>query len=185
MPQERSDFSSTASSLTGSKKLGQPDPESNFAVDLNRGASQALHRERPSRCSSRSAPLHGRSVAASRSTLNSLGSRAERHSESDFVTSYAMGFLSSPVVQAFGRPVSARRPVAACATDGALLASLLFLMEWSGPGAAEGCSTRERRRGGGTGPRAADAGARRPRSGDARFRARVVASRRAEGGGHP
>jgi len=41
MPRVLSSWSSTASGAMGSKKLGQPEPDSYLVPDLKRGASQA------------------------------------------------------------------------------------------------------------------------------------------------
>ena len=71
-----------ASGETGSQKLGQPLPESNFLSEVKSGALQAPQWYMPSSWLSTSAPVKARSVPFSRMTWNCSGVRSSRHSAS-------------------------------------------------------------------------------------------------------
>ena len=53
---------------SGAKKLGQPEPESNFVSERKSSAPQAPQRKMPSSWTRFSSPDHGASVAPHRST---------------------------------------------------------------------------------------------------------------------
>ena len=57
MPMLKSEISCTFSFVIGSQKLGQPVPESNFVVELNRALSQQIQRKTPFPCSFKSFPV--------------------------------------------------------------------------------------------------------------------------------
>src|SRR2546423_4525211 len=89
---------STASSLVGSKKAGQPQPESYFASARKSSAPQPAHRYTPGSNTWSYSPLNGRSVPLSRRTWNCSGVRSRRHSASVFLTfagTYVLSFDSS------------------------------------------------------------------------------------------
>ena len=58
---------------SGAQKLGQPVPLSNLVSEENRARSQPAQPKVPSRCSSSSGLVNGRSVAACRSTAYWVG----------------------------------------------------------------------------------------------------------------
>ena len=72
------------------EKLGQPQAESNLVPLLNSSALQAAQVKMPDRFSSRSSPVQGRSVAASRSTEYRSVPSSSRHSCSLLVTLYVI-----------------------------------------------------------------------------------------------
>jgi hypothetical protein len=70
----------------GSKKLGQPVPESNFASDAKSGRKHAAHTKVPSRFSWFSGLVPLRSVPASKSTSYVAAGSSFRHSSFDFAS---------------------------------------------------------------------------------------------------
>src|ERR1700716_2069400 len=70
----------------GAVKLGQPQPESNFASDSNSVWPHPAQVYVPLRCSCSYSPENGRSVAFSRSTAYCIGDNSLRHSASLFWT---------------------------------------------------------------------------------------------------
>ena len=112
MPWLRSSISSTASATLGSKKLGQPLPDSNFVVESNSSAPHAAHVYVPSSWLCTSSPLHGRSVPASRSTWYAPAStgRAIRHrsvSISGMSTRYRAAATRLATMASVSRPLRA------------------------------------------------------------------------------
>ena len=85
MPQLRSVVVSTDPS-TGTLKLGQPVPLSNFTWPSKSGSPQPAHTNVPGRFSCRSAQLPGRSVPCPRITAYCSGVSSSRHSASVRVT---------------------------------------------------------------------------------------------------
>ena len=71
---------------SGSLKLGQPVPLSNFFFDLNSAWPQPAQENVPARFSKFSAQLPGRSVPCSRMMWNCSGVSSLRHSASVCVT---------------------------------------------------------------------------------------------------
>jgi hypothetical protein len=65
----------------GSTKLGHPVPLSNLAPEVKSGNPQAAHTKVPSRFSSMSGLLQGRSVPSSKSTWYDSGGSSLRHAE--------------------------------------------------------------------------------------------------------
>src|ERR1700745_422533 len=86
MPWLTSRSSSTWLSTAGAVKLGQPQPESNLASDLNSVWAQPAQGEVAARFSSSYSPENGRSVAFSRNTAYCIGDNSLRHSASLFST---------------------------------------------------------------------------------------------------
>jgi hypothetical protein len=80
----RSSSVSTAPPLAGSKKLGQPEPESNLVSELKSSAPQPAQRYVPASLTTLYSPVHGRSVPWRRITSYWSGVSSSRHSSSDF-----------------------------------------------------------------------------------------------------
>src|SRR5215210_1333435 len=98
MKSELSGLVSTASDSAGSKKLGQPVPESNFVSELKSSCPQPLQRYIPSSWLSQYAPVNARSVPWLRRTSNSSALSCSRHACSDFETfSTASSFAGTEV----------------------------------------------------------------------------------------
>ena len=79
---------------SGTQKLGQPVPLSNFELDENSGRRHPAHANVPRRFSWSSGLLNGGSVSSRRRTANWSGVRSFRHSASVCVTS-----KSAPIVR--------------------------------------------------------------------------------------
>src|SRR6202022_1484900 len=79
-----SERSSTFSVLTGSQKLGQPVPDSNFVLELNSSAPQAAQVYVPSALVWTYLPVNGRSVPFARRMSYCSGVSSARHSASVF-----------------------------------------------------------------------------------------------------
>src|SRR3954453_4151052 len=89
-------MTSTASATAGSKKLGQPLPDSNFVSVLNSAAPQPAQWNMPSPSTWRYGLGPGRSVPCSRRMWYCSGVSSSRHSASDFwilFVMYPLGFL--------------------------------------------------------------------------------------------
>src|SRR5215831_14766814 len=110
------------------KKLGQPVPLSNFISELNSGSAQPAQTKIPTRFSSLSGLLKGRSVASLRRTKNCASDKLCFHSPSVFCNGATeratSAFLASSVGQscwiasidlALGLPAAKARPAAALA----------------------------------------------------------------------
>src|SRR5215470_5212673 len=95
MPWLRSVEVSTAPS-TGSLKLGQPVPLSNFFFDTNSGWPQPAHVNVPGRFSWLRAQLPGASVPCPRSTWYCSGVSRRRHSASVWVTANRLSSMAPP-----------------------------------------------------------------------------------------
>src|SRR6266404_9126989 len=72
------------SSASGSQKLGQPEPDSNFASELNSGFPQHTHTYFPLSWLSTYSPVKGASVPFLRAILYCSGVSCCFHSASDF-----------------------------------------------------------------------------------------------------
>ena len=75
MPREWSSMNSNRSCATGSSKLGQPVPESNFAPEENNGSPQTAQRYEPSSWWFQYLPVNGASVPPSNATRRSSSGR--------------------------------------------------------------------------------------------------------------
>ena len=82
MPCDRSVCSSTASSLAGRTKLGQPEPLSNLSSLSNSGCPQAAQAYSPSALFFSYLPVNARSVPCSRRMRYCSGVSLARHSAS-------------------------------------------------------------------------------------------------------
>ncbi len=109
IPYVASRSSSTASSLAGAEKAGQPQPESYFASEEKISASQAAQRYVPGSKTSSYSPVNGGSVPFSRSTWYCSGVSSARHSAS--------------VLSIFG--ITRERTLRAVTDEGAVLAKLV------------------------------------------------------------
>src|SRR5450631_4321288 len=93
IPNVLSSWESTFSSAAGWKKLGQPQPESNFESDRNNSCPQAAHLYTPGVVTPSYSPVNGRSVPFSRSTRYCSGVNSLRHSSSVFLIFSVMFIL--------------------------------------------------------------------------------------------
>jgi hypothetical protein len=84
MKNDRSVSVSTADASAGSKKEGQPVPDSNFVSDRKSSAPQPAHRYTPGVWSSQYCPVKARSVPFSRRTRYCSGVNSVRQSASLF-----------------------------------------------------------------------------------------------------
>src|SRR5262245_51838674 len=86
MKWERSSCSLTATPLAGLSKLGQPEPESNLAVEANSGSPQHTQLKVPDRFSRLSGEVPAGSVPCWRVTWYCSGVSSRRHSASVLAT---------------------------------------------------------------------------------------------------
>ena len=93
MPKVRSVEVSTAPG-SGSLKLGQPVPLSNFTFERKSGVPQPAQAKAPARFSCSSAQLPGRSVPCRRMTWYCSGVSSRRHSSSLWVTLKTLASIS-------------------------------------------------------------------------------------------